>query len=130
MINEYSWEYNDEYNYTTEGNPGFPAYVFLDRADAGRACNLLNAHRFAGLQPFEYVYDGLGSISSLDEEDVCAQLVEIIGREEVGLDASELLTLLEAFTIPPELTDEQYMAIAEVFDCLSFYEVTEVEVRV
>jgi len=38
VVTEYSWEYNDEYNYTPEGDPGYPVVAFTTAEAADKAC--------------------------------------------------------------------------------------------
>lgn len=117
IVQEVSYEYNDEINCMSEG--GKPAMIFANKEKAKEHCLSLNLDKFAGLCLYEYCYD-IDEIlrSGVNEEQFNEEFKNIFG---ITLDNSEGY-------IPDKATREQIQKLLKLIT-LRFYTVEECEIE-
>lgn len=77
IVMEISWQYNDEYYYTGEGDAGTPQKVFFDKKKAEEQALDLNVKALS-TQGMTGHYESLGDVLTIDQEDF-EKLVKDIG---------------------------------------------------
>lgn len=120
------WDYNDEYSYTHDGEPGSPVAVFMDRAAAEDRCEELELSAWrgsiAGQNIGEWMYDTYASMQGEDDatEIATAKLRAVFPDLDDDFDIDE-------FKVPKVLTDEQIQVLRDVFSHIYFNHVQEVD---
>lgn len=114
-----AWDYNDEYNYTPEGDPSFPIAVFLDKDAADRDMHQreLNAWRGAEIRIYEYCYGESCADYVADVDAVAAAL-----KTEFGYEGS----IEEYAPETSKMSNAQLERLMDLFPMIYFHSVQEV----
>jgi hypothetical protein len=121
IVQEVSYEYNDEINCMSEG--GKPEMIFVKKAKAEEHCLMLNIKMFKGLNLREYCYS-IDDIlkNGVSDEQFIKKFKNIFGRTiDIDLDNDE-------GQIPDDATIEQIKKLLELIT-LRFYTVEECEIE-
>jgi hypothetical protein len=119
LVAAYSWEYNDEYYYTPDGNPTCPQIAFEDEGKADKICRKKNIEALKGLT-IDHSSEGLsGCIVDDMTEEQFENFMKSLGAKNFSKDDP---------TIPNGLPASAYEEILEKLT-LRFFTVISVERR-
>lgn len=115
IVQEISWEYNDEFNYKPEGDAACPLKIFLSKEKAEAMALDKNVAAFRGTDIANYSGDGIYGVVE-DDNDI-AKIVEILGIERTPDDCE--------LEVPEKATREQVLKVMKLVS-IRFYEVVKV----
>lgn len=121
VVVEFAWEYNDEYHYTPEGDPGYPVSAFTTKEAATEACERKN---IASMRCDDNLCnyngnDGWEAISCYKEgTDAAAELRKFC--DSIGCETDD-----NSLRILPHVTDENCVKLYSMISP-QFYSVAEV----
>jgi hypothetical protein len=131
VVQEYQWEYSDEYYY--HDDDGAPIKTFRDRARAEAYRMDLEREARDRINPFEMNNLDLAAQTSLGAAELARRLraAGIDPPEGIGEDNDGYIELLEWWSdSADDLTEEQLHTVWDLCDRARFYEVVETEVEV
>jgi hypothetical protein len=121
VVAERGFEYNDEYNYVSDGDDT-PRTLFFDRAEAEQAVCLLNGRRLREIDLAEWGRD-TDDFTSLPESELERRVSAALGIEFQLFPGR----VVAPTPFPASATDGEMAEVARLFDRLPFFHVIEVE---
>lgn len=119
ILARYAWEYNDEYNYTPEGDPTDPKTIYHKKSAADKAAEKCNIDGLKGLNLSEYGCEGLTSNLTNMTEGEFVEFMKKLGAKDFSGDEP---------VIPAKLPRGAYLKILKEID-IRFYTVIEAPVK-
>lgn len=104
VVMEVGWEYNDQYYYRPESMGGLPVKIFSSEDLALMICKELEFEFFKSYADSGY-YGVLAEILLMNDmrEDVNEELREITGDNNIFIDRSGVLNILDSNKLTPDL---------------------------
>lgn len=140
IISTIDFDYNDEYMYSHEGEPGHPKYVYSSQEKAEAECLKLNINELRGCDISGYSEDAGTLFDNVWTEDykkrdkmldsnwetICDIFAYPEESDEGYSKENNPLNNYSDWSIPEDATDEQIIKLMELIN-LRFYQIVELD---